>query len=183
MCWIWENSMIILLISTQKSYFCNDNAIYEFIMKNRLENRKWRHNQRHKTGRDSFAELSLFKTYPISFIFRQIDRAIFDVRGLSFLMNCLNQNMKANYLRSFVVQTHFFWVFQTDTMVQLNVARNQGIRRKTENPQYSQNQEECIFKNHTIFVVMVISMGLCDVIRRYMDESICDVMNSQNEEQ
>ena len=61
-------------------------------------------------------------------------------------------------------------MFQTDTMVQLNVARNQGIRRKTENPQYSQNQEECIFKNHTIFVVMVISMGLCDVIRRYMDE-------------
>ena len=33
-----KNNLLILLISTQKSYFCDNDAIYEVIMKKRLEN-------------------------------------------------------------------------------------------------------------------------------------------------
>ena len=72
-----------MLILTQKSYFCDNDTIYDFIKQEPV--RKWRHNHRHKISRDSFADLSLFKTYSIIFIFRQIDRAIFAVRGSSSL--------------------------------------------------------------------------------------------------
>ena len=77
--------MLILLISTQKSYFCDNDAIYDVIMQEPVW--KWRHNFRHKISRDSFADLPLFKTFSIIFIFRQIDRANFAVRGPSSLVD------------------------------------------------------------------------------------------------
>ena len=75
--------MLILLISAWKSYFCDNDAIYDVIMQEPV--RKWRHNHRLKISRDSFSELPLFKTFAIIFIFRQIDRANFAVRGSSSL--------------------------------------------------------------------------------------------------
>ena len=81
--WNWENNMLILVILTQKSQFCDNDAIYDVIMQEPV--RKWRHNHRHNISRDSFAEKSPFKTFSINFIFRQIDRAIFAVRGPSSL--------------------------------------------------------------------------------------------------
>ena len=53
-CENWENDMLILLISTQRSYFCDNDAIYDVIMQEPV--RKWRHNHRHKINRNSFAE-------------------------------------------------------------------------------------------------------------------------------
>ena len=42
---------------------------------------KWRHNTGHEISRDSFDELPVFYTYSNIFIFREIDRANFAVRG------------------------------------------------------------------------------------------------------
>ena len=77
--------MLILLISTWKSHFCDNDPIYDVIMQEPVK--KWRHNHRHKISRDSFSELPLFKIFPIIFIFRQIYRANFAVRGLSSLFS------------------------------------------------------------------------------------------------
>ena len=98
--------MLILLFSTQKSYFCDNDAIYElFIMKNRLEN-----DVITKDIKPAGIHLLIITILdvPNHFHLRQIDRANFAVRGLSSMMNCLNRIVKANYLRSFVLQTHFF---------------------------------------------------------------------------
>ena len=43
---IWEISMQILLFSTQKSYFCDNDVIYDVIMQEPV--RKWRHNYKHE---------------------------------------------------------------------------------------------------------------------------------------
>ena len=59
--------MLILLISTQKSYFCDNDTIYDIIMEEPV--RKCRHNYRHKLCRDSFAKLPLFKTFSFIFFF------------------------------------------------------------------------------------------------------------------
>ena len=55
--------MLILRISTKKSYFCDNDAIYDVIIQEPVS--KWRHNHRHKISRDSFAELPLFKTFSL----------------------------------------------------------------------------------------------------------------------
>ena len=81
--WNLKNNMLILLISIQKSYFCDNDAIYDVIMQEPV--RKWCRNYRHRTSRDWYAELPLFKTFSIIFIFRQINRANFAVRGPSSL--------------------------------------------------------------------------------------------------
>ena len=84
---IWGQGKFLCLphpvLSTQKSYFCDNDAIYDVIMQEPVY--KWRHNHRHKISKDSFAELPLFKTFSIIFIFRQIGRANFAVRGPSSL--------------------------------------------------------------------------------------------------
>ena len=53
-CEILENNMLILPISTHKSYFCDNDAIYDVTMQKPV--RKWHHNHRHKISRDSAAE-------------------------------------------------------------------------------------------------------------------------------
>ena len=77
------NNVVILLISSQKLYFSDDDAIYDLIIQEPVW--KWRHNYRYKISRDPFAESVLFQTYAIIFILRQIDRANFVVRGPSSL--------------------------------------------------------------------------------------------------
>ena len=75
---------------TQKSYFCDNDAIYDVIMHEPV--RKWRHNHRYEF-RDSFDELLLFETYSIIFIFKQIDMANFAVHAPgSLILNYLEQN-------------------------------------------------------------------------------------------
>ena len=82
-CEIWEKTMLILLISAQKSYFCHNDAIFDVIVQEPV--RKWRNNHRLEINRYSFAELPLFQTNSTICIFRQTDRANFAVRGPSSL--------------------------------------------------------------------------------------------------
>ena len=90
-CEIWENNMLILLISTKKLYFCDNDALYDVILQETV--RKWCHNHRHKISRDSFSELPLFKTFSIIFIFRQIAGTILPFVALALFANpsSLNQ--------------------------------------------------------------------------------------------
>ena len=44
--WIMKNNVLILLISIQKLYFCDDEAIYDVIIQEPVW--KWRHNYRHE---------------------------------------------------------------------------------------------------------------------------------------
>ena len=87
-CEIWENSMLILLISAQKSYFCYNYTIYDVIVQEMV--RKLRHNHRHEISSYPFAELPLFQTNSTICIFRQIDRANFAVRGPSSLCDFIH---------------------------------------------------------------------------------------------
>ena len=80
-CELCKNNIQSLLISTQKLYFSDKDAINDVILQEPVL--KWRHNYRHDISRDPFAKLLLFQTYSIIFIFRQIDRANFAVRGPS----------------------------------------------------------------------------------------------------
>ena len=73
--------MLILLMSAQKSYLCDNDAIYDVVVQEPV--RKWRHNNRHEISRYLFAELLLFQTNSTICIL-QIDRANFAVRGPSF---------------------------------------------------------------------------------------------------
>ena len=72
-----------LLISSQKLYVGNDDAIYDVIIQEAVW--KWRHKYRPEISRDPFSESVLFQTYSTIFIFRKIDRANFVVRGPSSL--------------------------------------------------------------------------------------------------
>ena len=56
----------MLVLLTQKSYFLDNDAIYDVIMQKPVRTR--RHNHRHKISRDSFAEKSLFKSQSFSFL-------------------------------------------------------------------------------------------------------------------
>ena len=56
--WNIKNSMLILLISTKKLYFSDDDAIYDVIMQ--VPIKKLRHNYGHERSNDPFAELSGF---------------------------------------------------------------------------------------------------------------------------
>ena len=79
-CDIWKNNIIILLISTLKLYFGDDDAIiHEPVW-------KWGHNYRHKISRDPFVDFLHFWTYSAISVFRQIDRSNFAVRGISSLL-------------------------------------------------------------------------------------------------
>ena len=82
---IWENNMLNMLISTQKLYFCDDDAIYDDIMEKPV--RKLRHSYRHEISRDSFVKLSVFYTYSTIFIFTHIDGANIAFRGLLALLH------------------------------------------------------------------------------------------------
>ena len=84
-CELWKNNVLILLITSQKLYFCEDDAIYDFIIQEPVW--KWCHNYRHEISRDPFAESVLFQTYSTIFIFRQIERATFAVCGPSSLLS------------------------------------------------------------------------------------------------
>ena len=64
-------------------YFGDDDAIYDVIIQEPVW--KWRHNYLHEISRDPFAESVLFQTCSTIFIFRQINRANFAVRGPSSL--------------------------------------------------------------------------------------------------
>ena len=78
-----KKNVHILLISSQKVYFGDDDAIYDVIIQEPVW--KWRHKYRHEISRDPFVESVLFQTYSIIFIFTQIDRANFAVHGPSSL--------------------------------------------------------------------------------------------------
>ena len=78
-CELWKNNVQILRISSQKLYFGDDDALYHGIIQEPVW--KWRHNYRHEISRDPFAETVLFQKSSTIFIFRQIDRANFAVRG------------------------------------------------------------------------------------------------------
>ena len=73
-----------MLISIQKLFFGDDDAIYDVINEEQVW--KWRHNYRHEFSRDPFAELSIFYTYSTIFIFRQIDTSNIAVRGPTSLL-------------------------------------------------------------------------------------------------
>ena len=62
-CELWKNNILILLISTQKLYFGDDDAIYDVIIQEPVW--KWRHNYRHRISRDPFAK---WHTQPFSFL-------------------------------------------------------------------------------------------------------------------
>ena len=87
-CELWKNNVLILLISSQKLYFVDDDAIYDVIIQEPVW--KWRHNYRYEFSRDPFAESVLFQTYSTIFIFRQIDWANFALRcPTSLYVYCL----------------------------------------------------------------------------------------------
>ena len=52
--WIMKKNILSLLISTQKLYFGDDDAIHDVIIKEPVW--KWRHNYRHEINRNTFAE-------------------------------------------------------------------------------------------------------------------------------
>ena len=79
--WIMQKN--IVLISSQKLYFGDNDAIYDVIIQEPVW--KLRHYYRHEISRDPFAESVLFQTYSFIFIFRQIDKANFAIRGPSSL--------------------------------------------------------------------------------------------------
>ena len=83
-CEVWKNKEMILIISTQKVYFSDDDALYDVIIHEPVW--KWHHNYRHEISRDPFAELLLFYTYSTIFIFRQIDRANYVVCRPTYLL-------------------------------------------------------------------------------------------------
>ena len=89
---ILKNNKLILLISIQKLFFGDDDAIYDVI--NEEPFWKWRHNYRHDFSRDPFAELSVFYTHSTIFIFRQIDRANIAVCGPTSLSVQKGRNYK-----------------------------------------------------------------------------------------
>ena len=62
----------------------DDDVIYDVIIKEPA----WKlcQNYRHEFSNDQFAELPVFKSYSTIFIFKQIDRANFAVRGPSLFM-------------------------------------------------------------------------------------------------
>ena len=60
--------MLIYLISSQKSYFCDNDAIYDVIMM-QVSVRKWRHNKRHQINRENLLNYQSFiLTHPFSFL-------------------------------------------------------------------------------------------------------------------
>ena len=59
----------------------DDDVIYDVIIEEPVW--KWCQNYRHEFSNDQFAELPVFKAYLTIFIFKQIDRANFAVRGPS----------------------------------------------------------------------------------------------------
>ena len=77
--------ILILLISLQKSYFGDDDFIYDVIIQELVW--KWCYDYRHEISRDPFAESVLYETYSTIFISRVIDRANFAVRGSSSLVS------------------------------------------------------------------------------------------------
>ena len=69
-CVVWKNNILILLLSSQKLYFCDEDAICDVIIQEPVW--KWRHNYRHKISRDPFAELLPFRhTQPCLFLEKQ----------------------------------------------------------------------------------------------------------------
>ena len=72
-------------------YFGDDDALYDAIIQEPVW--KWRHNYRHEISKDTFADTVLVQTSSTIFIFRQIDRANFAVRGLNFLQAFLFWNV------------------------------------------------------------------------------------------
>ena len=52
--WIMKKNVLILLISSQKLYFGDDDAIYDVIIQEPVW--KWRYNYKHQISRDPFAE-------------------------------------------------------------------------------------------------------------------------------
>ena len=82
-CELWKNNVLVLLISSQKLYFGDNVAIYDVIIQKLVW--KWRNNYKHEISKNPFAKTVLFQTYSTIFIFMQIVRANFAVRGHSSL--------------------------------------------------------------------------------------------------
>ena len=57
-CELWKNNVLILLISSQKLYFGDDNAISDVIIQELVW--KWHNNYRNAIRKDPFAEVLLF---------------------------------------------------------------------------------------------------------------------------
>ena len=77
--WIMEKILLISIISSQKLYFGDVDAIYDFIIQEPFW--KWRHYYRHEISRDHYSSRHIQQF----FIFKQIDRSNFVVRGPSSL--------------------------------------------------------------------------------------------------
>ena len=72
-------------ISSKKMYFGDDDAFYDVTIQEPIW--KWLHYYGHDISRHPFAESELYQTYTTIFIFGQINRANFAVRGPSSLIN------------------------------------------------------------------------------------------------
>ena len=114
-----KNNVLILLISTQKLYFCDDDAIYDVIIQEPVW--KWRHNYRHEISRDPFAESVLFQTYSTIFMFSQIDRANFAVRGPSSFLHSLVNWIIFEEVSTFVMA----WIF---ILISLNNCNDTAVK-------------------------------------------------------
>ena len=67
--WIMKNNLQIFLISTQKLYFVDNDAIFDII----------------RDMKSAGIHLLNYQTYSTIWIFRQIDSAYSAIRGLSYL--------------------------------------------------------------------------------------------------
>ena len=93
-CELWKNSVLILLISSQKFHLGDDDASYDVIIQEPVS--KWRHNYYHEISSDPNPNSVLFQIYSTIFILMQINRASFAVRGPSSFVNGVS--VLCNYL-------------------------------------------------------------------------------------